>query len=388
MCDSIEVLFNVNDRILGAAEASRREQFTNSFKDAPKAVSPLTDAIYKMSPEYGAGNSLTGVIVSLNPPACTIGNNIAPQNLVLTSSNMALLFLQNYLLERGFPEKMTDIFSIERSELMSVSLTYLIDCGSHEGALAKHRELFARGETLKKPKKGSKYSPVRSVGRSDEFTSYYDGRGFQIKCYIKSGPTPKSFCQFRSEKVKNGMYAIGSRLLRVEFDAKRSWLVANGLSTPSAFYESRRNNTYSTCFNVIRKYFRMDDKFRSRRPKDIDLDRLPSVEREIVELHLDGKDWRSHQIFDGKSTSTQSKIRRKIFDSLRLDLNIPWQEQCTRLNSSLPNLMQYTKRYCPSSQVRAHSYVFRNVNDKLAKLRSLVTAKIKEQGDTEDLDLD
>jgi len=387
MCDSIEVLFKVDDCYIGPDNDPCHKQLLDILKDAPKAVSPLNGAMYKIWPEYGSDNKLTGVFVSINPPACTIGNNIAPQNLVFRSADIALRFLQNYLLSWNLPSEMIGTFSLDRSELMSVSLTYLFDCGSHEAALRTHRDLFARGEALKKPKKGSKYTPVRSVGGSEQFTSYYDGNGYQIKCYIKSGPTPKSYESFSSNKVQEAMYEVGSHLLRVEFDAKRTWLVDNDLGTPNSFKKSERVNPYSKCFNVIRRYFRMDDDFRTRRPKKIDLDRLPSVDREIIELHLAGEDWRNHQRFEGKSSSAQSKFHRKIFDSLRLDLNIPWQEQRMCLSSSLPDLMQFTKRYRLSKAVQAHSYIYRNVCDLLTRLRVLVMNKIYEDEDTDNLDL-
>ncbi len=183
------------------------------------------------------------------------------------------------------------------------------------------------------------------------------------------------------------MYNIGRSLLRVEINLQHLWLEAKNLDNPFAFNKRSEVNPYPMCFKVIRDYFRMDENFRTRRFKPVDLRKLKSVDCEIIEMHLAGQDWRTHSVFDGKSSSVQSKKRRQFLEELRLDLNIEWQKQSELLPAYLPKLMQYNNRYKPSAFEREHSFCHPRIKELLIELRKLVEGQSDSDVNGYDLDL-
>jgi hypothetical protein len=339
-------------------------------------TSPLTRAKFKVQAIYENNDIRKGAVVGykveINIPASTIGNNVLPNNMVCSASKLLRLLLQYWLLSKGCSVAATKAISLEHASLVSVTLTYLLPCKDHLDALAANQELFDCGEALKNRLSSKAKNPVFKFGGSTDFTAYFKGNGFQISSYVKSGPTEKAYASFPSKEVENGIYAEGEKLLRVEIKLGGKWLKDHNLDTSAAWKQNSGKNPYEMGMLVIRKYFRTDERLRTRRPRPSDLHTLSPRDQEILESHLAGNDVRQHI----KDNQYFSAIKIRILKKLRIDITIPWKEQSTKISPRLADLLKYSNRYRLSPQLAQYSLCQDTVADRMARLVQMIRNKV------------
>jgi len=323
-------------------------------------VSPLNNAKFKILAFVNVVDGCPFVVryrVEVNIPACTIGNNAFVQNHVRSASKIALLFLKCWLSAKNCSRESVESFTLESSEIQYVTLTFLFDMKDELRAAKSIDSLLASGGALHNHSIASHVrKPVCSYGFGNDKTGYFNQRELKITAYVKRGRTPDSFSDFSSKMVEKEVYGRSSRFLRCEVTLKGAWLRKHGLAKPGA-WSRRYRDPYEVAFSEVRKYFRLDDALRKRRPRPEDLNVLSGFDRRVVDLHLSGEDVRNHpdvpRLADRKYFS---RVKRRIEDSLRIDISIPWSVQKSAVQGELAELLRYRNKYRPNSGLREHTF--------------------------------
>ena len=201
--------------------------------------SPLTKAKFQVTPvflnKFARKGELTGYEVSINVPACVIGNNALLQILPYPCGLFALEFLKWYLLNAGCSPEIVQQLDLKHSSNRFLALTVLLECADREEAIDFNRKIQAYGEaTLNSKHTNSKQKkPITAWSSSGQTTVTITKPGqFEGKTYVKVGPVPHSFETFHSTEVRKAVYAESSRHVRIEFNACEKWLLKNGGASP------------------------------------------------------------------------------------------------------------------------------------------------------------
>ena len=91
---------------------------------------------------------VTGYHASVNPPASLVGNNALIENLVYLGAVADKYIVQKMLLKTGVSVDAVKRISVDNSKFLSVTLTYLLMCTSHEEAIEKLNELKSHASML------------------------------------------------------------------------------------------------------------------------------------------------------------------------------------------------------------------------------------------------
>jgi hypothetical protein len=308
----------------------------------PKAKFKVTAVLSVNSP---TDIFLNGFLVEINPPACTVGNNVLVQNHVYSASLIALLMLQHWLIENGAAPDFVRTIRLENAELKSATLTYVFSCKNNESAKSLKSLMKSRGQALanRNIKSGSK-KPGFSTGAETDETIYFNHRDYKIKAYVKEGPTDDGVSVIADGNASGTLYAIGRRSLRVEIELKRSWLEKNGLQCPIHWNTDTRNDLHGVGLQIIQKYLRLDKKFRMRRPSDDHMTKLAPKDREVLLVHLDGVNSQTHPHVKGRRNHLSrlkyfSAVRKRIMETMAVDIAIGWNEQCSFFGPQLSALL-------------------------------------------------
>ena len=353
-------------------------------KPVPKYLkSPLTKATYLVTPvfseEYAQPENLVGYSVSINVPACVVGNNALLQMLVYWCCVFALNFLKCYLLDQECSVKVVDQLDLEHSEIRFVALTYLIDCKDQKEANAFNRAIADYGDaTLNTRHTNAKQKkPVTvwsSAGQSTVTITKF--RHFEAKSYVKVGPLPKSFEDFASKQISDAIYAESGRKVRVELNANFQWLNGQGLTSPLAWKNKAKAATaYQLGLKKIRDYLRVSESLRSKRPKPEHMSVLAPAEQTILLDYLSGNDPKKHAQIVGKKPQYFSRVKRNIEKALRIDITIPWAVHSKKISPHLPSWLQWFGDYKPPVNLVDHCFVRETAKVKLKELRKLLAMK-------------
>jgi|JI6StandDraft_1071083.scaffolds.fasta_scaffold112037_1 hypothetical protein len=108
-------------------------------------VSPLTGAKFYIRPFFDNKNSLIGKLagyeISVNPPACMIGNNALIHIRVYLAIMCSLQLLKFALLKLDASARAVRQISVKHVTVESITMTYLIPFDSYEEALEAERQL-------------------------------------------------------------------------------------------------------------------------------------------------------------------------------------------------------------------------------------------------------
>lgn len=196
----------------------------------------------------------------------------------------------------------------------------------------------------------------------------------------KRGPTDDGVSVIADGKASGTLYGIGRRSLRVEIELKRSWLEKNGLQCPIDWKADTGDDLHGVGLQIIQKYLRLDKKFRMRRPSDDHMTKLAPLDREILLGHLDGEKSQVHPHVKGRRSHLSrlkyfSAVRKRIMETMEIDVAIRWNEQRSNFGPQLSELM------VPENMVRIPSemlkYCFCSetiqtiVNELKVKLRTM-----------------
>ncbi|MBS1130700.1 MAG: hypothetical protein H6R16_1702 [Proteobacteria bacterium] len=352
------------------------------------ALSPLTEAQYVVK----IGNVKGGdgcLLASVNVPACTVGNNVLIQNRVWSACQFVVEMLRYQLTSIGVKSSIINKIKLQNVVVTAVTLTYLFRFESHKEALRALSDLSLNGELLWNlscnPKKEK---PVYRVGGSENFTAYFRSRMFKISAYVKSGPTPRSFSKFPDANVEEIIYAEGEKILRVEIKCFAALLAKNNYSSPSAWKKvAGAKNPYRFGMELIREYFRLDERLRERLPKQRDIATLSALDRDVLEWHFSGNDARQYPGLAG-NPKKHSALKGRILSALRIDLSIPWLMQ-KRIRGYLSDKLTFSNRYRVPDALQDYSFCQKQVRALLRHLVKLTPVQESNRSlDNEELDFD
>lgn len=359
-------------------------EFLSSVAKSASCKSPLTTAGFFITPVFrekiARQDELIGYMIYVNVPAAVVGNNALLQILVYYACLIALNFLKLWLIQSGCSLNVVDQLDLDHSEIHFVALTYLLECEDHaaaKGFITKIEHYGdatlntkARNDKLKKP-----VSTFSAAGLTTVTITKH--RQFESKCYVKVGPTPKSFETFDPPQVKLAVYAQSETKVRVEFNANLGWLRAQGYEEPLTWKNrAKAAEAHQFAFKELSDYLRVSEGLRSKRPKPEQIvSALTTAEQTILLDYFGGIDPKTHPTMLGKSGQYFSSVKRSIESKLRIDMTIPWSVHSSKISPDLPKWFKCPAEYVAPADLADHCFVRATVKAKLKQLRALLREK-------------
>jgi hypothetical protein len=342
--------------------------------------SPLTGAKVVVTPVFqnnklARKGELIGYEISVNVPACVIGNNALLQILVYWCCLFALEFLKSYLLQEGCSPAIVNQLDLEHSSIKWLALTHLLDCKDRAEANRYNALIESYGDATLNTKHTNlkQKKPITTWSSAGQATvNIFKPRANDAHSYVKVGPTPNSFESFQSAEVREAVYAESRNKVRVEINTIEKWLIANGGNSPLAWKnKAKAAELVFKAFKEIKDYLRVSENLRSKRPKPDQLAKLPPADQTILLDYFDGVDPKQHPSMAGKSMQYLSSIKRNIESELRIDITIPWAIHSTKISPDLPIWMQLPDEYQAPDHLVDHCFVRETAKAKLKQLRQI-----------------
>lgn len=404
MCDSIEVDFlidqpNETDGWPFVVSLTCDHNGEERRRSSPQkyVTSPLTGARFIvtaiLTSHAATGKDIvSGYRVSVNVPACLIGNNAILTNDVPSAVEAAYRLLKHHLLNERIDVNLLAKISLDRAIITSVTPTFLLRLSSEDQSRAMNDKLYRRAHALLKIPTGAKSkAPVRIFASGQCKTVYVTPprQDYEITAYVKSGPTSHSFNSFPSSELQDQVYQESGKLLRVEIKLNKRWLKMNKLDTFNAWQGVKEFtvekhddpawvNPYQRVFQLIRDVLRLDDNLRLRAPRPQDLAALPESQQSIVRAHINGQDYKNHPALKDKHRAQFSRVRTAIMKTLRIDLSIPWAVQCNDLSPELADFLSWDNRRKVPLPLADWCFSRRSAEEKLDELDAILESRIKQ----------
>lgn len=394
MCDSLTVLFPIDPM---SAEAYVEAKFpyaqlrpidqdgvvTPSFSRWMTANSPLTNAKYKIrgvtSSVAGSPSRLVGYLVEINLPACLIGNNQLLVNWVRLGVRATLTLLQYWLIEQGCSRSGINALNRDRARVHSVTLTYLAQCDGVTDAHAACQELFTHAAALYNKRYRTRplpRSPIFMVGTDEEATVYCVHRQFKIAAYVKSKSVAGTFAEYDSVTDEQNISAEAKKYLRVEIQLHKEWLRRSNMDSAIAWHYSSNKSPYDLGINLIRRYLRLNEKLRIRRPKPSQLRSLSESDQELLRTHFAGKNVGQLSMFCRENRTKYYSMRSRILAKMRIDISVPWKNQSRDLSPRLAALLSIKQQYHPPKHLAHAVFTMATVKAAIRKLDILIEDKL------------
>ena len=391
MTDSIKIYTSIEHVLATQVEIqslpANLKQISNNYGELlsskPATVwtkSPLTGAEFKVTPVFqnklATPGELIGYEVSINMPACVVGNNALPQILVYGCCLFALEFLKWHLLKEECSLNIVKQLDLGHTTICEIDITYLLACEHHQEAKTFNAKIKNYGEATlntkhSNPKQRKPIITYSSAGLTT--VTITKPCHFEAKSYVKVGPVPRSYEQFPSRDIEKAIYAESESKVRLEFKADKKWLLRNDAESP--FVWKNKNKTAKLCkkaFDDITDYLRVSEKLRSKRPKpDQIVNKLSPAEQRILLDYFDGIDPKKHPGLQSKSPQYFSSVKRKIEKEFRIDITIPWAIHSKQISPDLPDWMQLPVEYEPPAPLLQNCFVRDTAKAKLEQLRQL-----------------
>lgn len=338
MCDSIVPIFMLPQPI-PVKKAS--EQFAFECKVSMKTgkvnyadmitlKSPITGAGFKMMPCLDKEKQyLVGFMVSMNVPACVIGNNAFVHPLPYEAAKIAMLFLKNYLKKIGVARKSLKLISLKNAFIKQMDLTYLIKCLDIDDAVLKRNELEDRINAI--------YHCVPTinrphVGEGRDRTVYLNIRNHSfVRAYVKwkeIREKKKYGCdvdvEYLDRGTKDKIYSLSQRGLRIELCVNGDYLekIEPGMSQVMAWKDREKSEkVIGKVFERFRSMLQLDDRLRHNKQRPNDLAKFDQKTQNFLRLYYAGEEG---PYVAGLTKSQRYELKKKILKVARIDISIPW----------------------------------------------------------------
>lgn len=395
MCDSHIIFFPVEhintDAVPNHVWPGHRHQTVNHFGEVfpgrgqvLDGVSPLTGGQFKIRPEFkhhpNQPAQLIGYEVSINTPACLVGNNALMDNLVYLSLVASRDLLHYNLLHRGCDPRLVKKILLKRAELRSVTFTYLVPFDDFEQATSANAAMedISESHINAKQPEHSIEAPAKSVtSRGSTSVEMKFGRKYEITSYVKKGRTKLSYNRFVNQTVEKAIFAESSRHLRVEIMLKATWLrnpktkelIGHDPTRPESWRDGKASRLYKEGFLIIRRELGLDRNLRLRRPQPSHMSKLSQAEREVLTSHLAGNDYRRHERFANMTKQYASKVKRSIEKKLKIDMSVPWRKS-HKSTALLAKHLIWRGAFTPPDHLADHCFVRSTISERLPQLKA------------------
>ena len=395
MCDSHIIFFPVEhintDAVPNHVWPGIRHQTVNHFGEVFSGrgqiwdgVSPLTGGQFKIRPEFKHNPNqpaqLIGYEVSINTPACVVGNNALMDNLVYLSLVASRDLLHYNLLHLGCDPRLVKKILLKRAELRSVTLTYLVPFDDFEQATSANAAMedISESHINARQPEHSIEAPAKSVtSRGSTSVEMKFGRKYEITSYVKKGRTKFSYNRFANQQVERAIFAESSRHLRVEIMLKTTYLKNHkdeegnkrDITDPEAWRNGKASRLYEEGFLIIRRELGLDGNLRLRRPQPSHMAKLSQTEREVATQHFAGNDYRGHERFANRTKQYASKVKRSIERKLKIDMSVPWRKS-HKSTALLSKHLIWRGAFTPPDHLANHCFVRSTVSERLSQLKA------------------
>lgn len=323
--------------------------------------------------ERGHVPHLAGYLLSFNA-CCVTGSNALLTNGVPKLCEIILLLFKAWLLDQGCTHEGIDMLDVEDLELVKTTPTFLLDAGSDEQALVASNDFAVAAQIqnakvgLRIGKGGKPIQPsirVKTVSSETgrRTTTYVHARDHEICCYVKDFFAPDTK-HHPDAAIDEAIFSVSNRMLRPGIELTQAWLKAKGLATVEDWRAYGDERGYKEAFAQMCRDLRLDENLRFRKPKEMDLQGLSPVDREVLDWHLDDDDKhqaRTHPaiIERGDRQATYfSDMKTRLLYRLRIDISIPWkkQVQSAKAAAELRRLMAYPGLYQTPDELADHVF--------------------------------
>lgn len=378
---------------------------------------------------------IAGYLVEVNVPACVIGHNRLLANSAPAAASVAFWLLKYWLALNGCTEEGLDQFKFSDAadldedyedndatdldggktgsiDIVSVSLPFLLDCRSEKAARSLQAEFQAHAEAILNTSDADKGPAYRipkerpaDPDAKDTYTSYVRHREFKFKGYVKELNQPNAtMLPIEDRRIEAEVQDIAVGAFRLEGQVHEKWLRDNKLNKVAhwrkpagttevstaaaedlASLPEKYVSPYEKVFELIRDMLQLDGKFRPNRLKKTTVKNLPLSERDKQYLlyHLNDQVVRNHPDFwrmDAKQRSYRySDLRRRIKKEIRIDFNIPFKVQITRLSENVADRLDYEREYEPPEHLAGYVFSPTSFHVVIRKLKAIV-ADVLEYG--------
>ncbi|MBY0411288.1 MAG: hypothetical protein K2Q97_14460 [Burkholderiaceae bacterium] len=300
-----------------------------------KVKSLLTDAKYEIRPKVekdGESYKVLGYTVSMNPPACTVRNNAFLDIQIHRAGRCTQYMLQYYLLVEGCPWDIVQHVTLEHAVFNSVTMTFLMPLPPRKKMTAFEMidELRNRAHTLKDSNRMRRTYGLlnpRSFEK-DSCTFYMDhSRDMKITAYVKAGSASKAFCDLPKD-LKDKIYAESQQFLRLEVKLTPYWFNQHDEFRSGMGWKNLKaaKNAQSQVFGVVHDMLGLSLKFRRRAPKPEYCEILSPAQKTVLDDYLSGTPISEIKELNAKSKQYVSKIKKAIWKTLHIDLDLPWKD--------------------------------------------------------------
>lgn len=338
MCDSIVPMFMLPQPI-PVKEASEQFAFECkvslktgqvNYADMLTLKSPITGAGFKMMPCLDKEKKcLIGFMVSMNVPACIIGNNAFVHVLPYESAKIAMLILKHYFKSIGVSRESLKLISLKNATIKFMDLTYLLKCLDIDDAVLKRNELEDRINAL--------YHYLSTSYR--QHVGEDAGRTIYLK--IRNHPYFRAYVKYKDikEKKKYGcdvdvdyldkatrykIYELSQRGLRIELCVNGAYLekLEPGMSRVTVWKDkAKADDVIGKVFEHFLSMLRLDDNLRHNKHRPNDLAKFDQKTQAFLKLYYAGEEG---PYVAGLTTSQRYELKKKILKVARIDPTIPW----------------------------------------------------------------
>lgn len=306
-------------------------------------MSRVTGSEFKVAPCLDkAKENLIGFFVSINIPACVIGNNAFLHILVYESAKIAMTFLKEYLKNIGVNEKYIELIKLRNAFIKSLDLTYLLKFDSVEEAIAMRDELELRINSI------YHYLPTTDrphIGEDISRSVYLNVRNYPSLCaYIKwqDNPSKKKYGLYDGAdsvdpEVKKKIYSVSKFGLRIELKITEAYLKKNhsDMMSVMAWKDPKKSEkVIADVFQKLRLMLRLDEDFRHNKHRSYDFAKLDENVQKFLTSYYAGKENCKNEegdisekvpTLDELTKSQRYELKKKIYEKTRIDISIPWK---------------------------------------------------------------
>jgi hypothetical protein len=401
MCDSFDLMFYL-DQQLPVEEAS--EQFAFECKVSMKTgqvnyadmltlKSPITGAGFKMMPCLDKEKKfLVGFRVSMNVPACVIGNNAFVHVLPYEAAKIAMLLLKHYLKNIGVSRKSLKLISLNNAVIRFMDFTYLLKFNDIDEAVLKRNELEDRINalyhylcTLNRP----------HVGEDKGRTVYLKIRNHPyVRAYVKYKDIKekkKYSCDvdvdYLDSSTKEKIYELSQRGLRIELCVNGGFLekLEPGMSRVTAWKDKdKSDDVIGKVFENFRSMLRLGDNLRHNKHRPNDLVKLDQKTQDFLKLYYAGKEV---PYIAGLTSSQRYELKKKILNVARIDPTIPWVKHKQLKNGNWLNQPLMPKLSAEHREIQPYVFNLKNMPmfyEKISNVESNMTNS-NNNGETSDI---
>ena len=313
------------------------------------------------------------VVLDINVPSATVGQNAEMGHSVFAASTVALEMVKLFLAQQQVPLVSLDQLSLDKVQLDTVVLTYLLPTPAGHTSQNLLELVRNRVECLHPQSHDGKRGGSGASSRGST-TAYFR----KAVCGMRAYSTPANKISAMSEAMLDQRIALAGQLIRLEITLNSTTLKHARLNMPSDWENAHEGGVYQTLFNkyLRQETLRLDDRLRQDAPDAADLDKLSEANMHIVSGYLAGKPLKQCTLLMRDSEIARqkaySKHRLQILEALRIDINIPWAEHRKLGSAVLGRVLVYPGDYSPPTERVADSFCKEN----FPSIRSLMRKKL------------